>query len=292
MSSKIERARGKIQHFFERAQTRVYRAQQLSDILNAHRDEWRLPAAFGTRKFLEFLLASTKLREIELSAGHYAKREKRYVWGSASAWPVALTLRKDAYLTHGSAVFIHGLTDEIPKTIYVNFEQSPKPPPPGRLTQEAIDRAFASRQRQSNLIYDFEDYRIVMVNGKHTGRLEVGAVPGENGELLPVTKVERTLIDITVRPAYAGGVWQVLEAYRGAKDRVSVNTLLATLRKLSYVYPWHQAVGFYMERAGYPESRWSRLLKPGLEFDFYLAHGLPAGRQYDRRWRLYYPEGL
>lgn len=113
------------------------------------------------------------------------------------------------------------------------------------------------------------------------------------GELLEVTKPERTLIDISVRPAYAGGVSQVLNAFEKAKGQISVNTLVATLKKLDYVYPYHQAVGFYMERAGYPESQWRKLMKLGLKFDFYLAHQLTGRKKrYDPKWRLFYPSDL
>ncbi len=204
---------------------------------------------------------------------------------------MALALRKNSYLTHGSAVFLHGLTDQIPKTVYVNYEQSPKPQS-GVLTQEGINRAFANAQRQSNLAFKHGEYEIVIINGKFTDRLEVSTFSGSNSESLEVTKLERTLIDIAVRPAYAAGVFQVLEAYERAKDQVSTSTLVATLKNLNYLYPYHQAIGFYMERAGYPKSKWSKLLKPGASFDFYLAHKLPEGKKYDPKWRLYYPGGF
>jgi hypothetical protein len=173
----------------------------------------------------------------------------------------------------------------------VNYEQSPKPQG-GSLTQESIDKAFANRQRQSNLTYRYEEFQIVVINGKFTNRLEVSGLPGKGGELLDVTKLERTLIDIAVRPSYAGGVFQVLEAFRRAKSNISVNTLVATLKKLNYVYPYHQVIGFYMERAGYPESQWQKLMKMGLSFDFYLTYQLPADKKYDPKWRLYYPSSL
>ena len=263
--------------------------RDLTDLFAQNRRSWGLPRELSFRRFLEFLLTQSKLQEVELQSEHY-RSEFRYTWGKPSSYALALSLRNNSYLTHGTAVFLHGLNDQIPKRIYVNHEQSPKPQG-GKLTQEGLDRAFAGRQRQSNLSYSYEDYQIVIVNGKFTNRLEVSPLQVD-GEKLDVTRLERTLIDIAVRPAYAGGVIQILEAFAGAKERISVNTLIATLKKLDYVYPYHQAIGFYLERAGYPESQWSKLMKLGMSFKFYLTHDLPIDKKFDATWQLYYPSFL
>lgn len=289
MPSKIKSAKPQITDFFERSPIKAFNRTGLAQILKDNRENWQLPAGLGVSKFLNFLVDNTKLQEITLESEHYFS-ETRFIWGHPSIYAIALSLKKKSYLTHGSAVFLHNLNDQIPRTIYINYEQSPKPQK-GVLTQEGINRAFSNQQRQSNLTFKYDNFRIVAINGKHTNRLEVSPWISPNLESLDVTKLERTLIDITVRPAYAGGVYQVLEAFERAKDIISVNTLVATLKKLNYLYPYQQAIGFYMERAGYTENKWSRLLKLGTPFDFYITHQI-AKKEYSRKWRLFYPSGL
>ncbi len=233
------------------------------------------------------------MREVTLNPVNYpdARSHTRYAWGSPSGMHLALSLHRNAYLCHGTAVFLHALNVQVPATIYVNQEQSPKQRGSGRLSQEAIQRAFSRQQRQSKMLYQAEDIRILLLSGMQTGNLEVGDVAFE-GEDYRATKLERTLIDIAVRPVYAGGIYQVLEAYRGARERASVSTLLAVLKTLNYVYPYHQAIGFYMQRAGFEPKRYNRLKQLGFEFDFYLAHDLRDELEFDSEWRIFYPKGF
>ena len=132
---------------------------------------------------------------------------------------------------------------------------------------------------------------MTIINGKNTNRLAVEKTVGPSSEQLEATDLERTLIDIVVRPAYAGGIYQVLEAYRAAKERASANRLVSILKKLDYVYPYHQAIGFLMQRAGYPERRLSLLRNLGITHNFYLVHGIQQP-EYDASWHLFYPKGM
>lgn len=269
---------------------RVLTATDLRLLLQANRLAWNLPPRLTPTAFLEFLTAKSDLREVPVSSEVVAP-VTRYLWGALSPLELALSLRKGAYLSHGTAVFLHGLTPDLPRTLYVNAEQSPKPSPVTPLTQDGIDLAFSRPPRVSRAAYHWERYSFVVVSGKFTNRLEVGHLAGPGGESLPATKLERTLIDIAVRPAYAGGVFKVLEAYTGAQDRISVNTLVATLKKLGHAYPYHQAIGFLLERAGCAPQRLEPLRKLEMRFDFYLSHGLRE-KGYDPRWKLFFPKGM
>jgi hypothetical protein len=275
--------------FFNNADKRVFTRRELSALLSQYRIEWRLGLATTSNQFIDFLTQQTKLERVTLESDDYVL-PARYVWGEVSPYLLALSIRKAGYLSHATAILLHALTNQIPKNVYVNFEQSPKPGF-GKLSQESIDRAFANRQRQTNYVFRYQDWKIAILSGKQTGRLGVinGRTP--QGESVDVTNLERTLIDITVRPDYAGGVYQVLQAFRSAKERMSVNAVLAILKGLDYIYPYHQAIGFYMQKAGYEEQRWTRLRQPEFRHDFYLSHDI-RDKEYDANWRLFYPKGF
>jgi hypothetical protein len=270
----------------------VFLRRELELLVAANRQDWSLPSGVTTEAFIAGLEQATLLREVVLQPVPGSKYQPfvRYAWGTPSPFSMALSLKAGSYLSHGSAVFLRGLSDQIPKNIYVNKEQSPKPAPAVPPSQESIDRAFQNEPRVSNYQFEFDGFRATLLSGKNTGRLEVTGLT-DAGVSLDVTKLERTLIDITVRPVYAGGVFEVLTAYRAARDRVSVNTLIATLKRLEYAYPYHQAIGFYMERAGFAPKQLDKLRSIGMPFRFYLTNRM-HNPKLSEDWQLFFPEGL
>ena len=249
-------------------------------------------------KFLDFLVADCGVVQATVKPVNVPKNTdlksykpiNRYLVGEVSPYVLALSFAPGSYLSHASAMVVHALTEQAPKTIYVNKEQSPKPENVGGLTQEGIDRAFKNKPRMSNYVFAFDDYRFVRLNGKNTGRLEVSTFP-LGTDRVDATKLERTLIDIVVRPAYAGGPFEVLKAYQAARDRAVVNVLIATLKRMAYTYPYHQAIGFFMERAGYHQRDLQKVASIGLNFDFYVDNAM-KDPSYDKRWRVHFPKGL
>ena len=248
--------------YFANSSDRAFSLSDLESLFMDKAQEWNLPPSMNPQTFVQMLLRRTKLRELRLPSPTYSSL-LRYGWrGEISPISIAISIKDDAFFSHGSAMWIHGLGQD-EKNIFINIEQSQKPRNSGRLTQDAIHRAFQNQQRRSKRTYEYQHTTITVLNGKHTGRIDVAPSTSPSGHKVDVTSLERTLIDITVRPGYSGEVRGVLQAFRLVKNRISVHKLIALLDKLDYTYPYHQSIGpFAVELllAGVPIERVSVLL--------------------------------
>jgi hypothetical protein len=289
------KAEKEIRDFLNAANKVVYHAPELEEIIERHRGVWNLAPTTHVTKLLERFVRNDifKIVELDLSNG---KKQMLYLFGNPSPFDIAAGIRSKSYLSHYSAVFLHGLTEQVPKTLYVTQEQSEKIPAKSTLTQEDIDRAFSQPQRRSMLQTQYEDYNIVLLNGKYTNRQGVmdasrlGRVTGH----FNYTNLERTLIDIAVRPNYAGGAFAVLRAYQAAlSESFSGNRLNALLANLHFIYPYQQAIGFYLDKAGFSGPWLDKLRNHPMKFDFYLDYAITeAEREYSPEWKIYYPKGI
>ena len=247
------------------------------------------------KDFISSLIKENFLNHILFRFNGVPERQLFYI-GEVSAYELSAAIFPRSYLSHYSAINLWGLSKQIPKTIYITQEQSngPAKSQPVTLEQENIDKAFGKPQRESETFDTFQDYKIVFLRGKHTKGLGVEKFSTDGISQVKVTDIERTLIDIAVRPAYSGGVFEVLKAFKLAKEQgnVSVNKLSGYLSRMNFIYPYHQAIGFYLEAAGnYKSSQIDIFRNKTKEFDFYLAYEM-QDMAYSKQWKLYYPKGL
>jgi hypothetical protein len=280
----LTKTKKSLQHYFEEIQQGVWSTTELSTILSDHLTSWEAWDVSG-RKAARFLIEAKILEQVEFTSTKY-RQITRYARGPVSPYRMALSLKPSAYLCHQTALIIHELQSP-GQVIYVNQEQTPKPDL-GEITQRGINTAFKGKQRRTNFVFRHADNQFVLLNGKSTDRVGVCRIKFGDDEV-EVTDLERTLIDIVVRPAYAGGIEEVARAYRDAAPRVNVQYLLKLLQKINHAYPYHQAIGFLLERAGKSKAECSQLRQLGTAFDFYLDYGLKKPL-YDAGWRIYFPQ--
>jgi hypothetical protein len=287
---------------FHKTKTKVFTFAALSEFLQQHLQEWSAdpndknlpdeaiirPKSLGVNAIAEAIVKAGILERAVLPFPF--RSDVRYLFGTVSLLELVQSLSAEGYFTHFTAIDLNNLTEQAPKTIYFNVEQRLSGGM-GQLTQESLSRAFKGKPRLSSNVVEYKGTRIVKVNGRNTDQLGVVEMRLAEVGTVRTTDCERTLIDATVRPAYSGGVAVVAKAFELAKETVSVNKLTAYLRKLRYVYPYHQAVGFYMERAGYDGALLKLLEHFPIEYDFYLEHAMKSP-VLNKRWRLYVPKGF
>jgi len=279
----------------------IFTHKEVAAIINSHLATWTLPRrrkaknedefhvkTTGQRIVFERLKNETKLLEIDLPFPY--RKIKRFTWGTTETHEVIQTVNTKGYFSHYSAIEIHALSEQIPKTIYFNIEQ-PATGGGGTLSQAGINRAFANKCRVSNNRIEYGDTKICLLNGQNTNCLGVEETQFNNSTIR-VTNVDRTLIDATVRTIYAGGIGEVANVYKNAATTLSVERITNYLRDLNYTYPFHQAIGYYLERTGnFTDDDLLPLRRNPIEFDFYITYQL-RNPEYNEKWRLFVPKGF
>jgi predicted transcriptional regulator of viral defense system len=288
LPSRIREAKADIAKAFDALPKRVLDSAEVRQVIKDNRRLWGLGSQ-SADAFIAAMLKSSLLKQVRLQFPH--RRKTRYTWRDVGLFDLLQSLDPHIYFSHYTAIHLHGLTEQVPKTVYLNVEQKLSGGG-GTLTQAAIDRAFQGACRVSKNFIEYLGHRIYILNGQNTGRLGVVEIESpDSKQKLHVTDIERTLIDATVRPIYSGGVNEVAKAFELAKDHVSVNRLVAYLRKIDFTYPYHQAIGYYLDRAGFRASQIALVEAFPREFDFYLTYGMKE-KDYVEKWKLFVPKGF
>jgi predicted transcriptional regulator of viral defense system len=289
--NKLKEALNQMIQYFQGVPLRAFTYKRLQTTIDNQKTYWDIPYHRQAKDIIKFLVKEEFFLETRLSLEH-GQGFTIYTWKTKDEFTVASGIKPNTYFMYYSALFLHGLTQQLPKTYYLNAEhhsQNRTGNSENKLSQQGIDLAFSKEQRKSELVYLLENKRIILTNTKNTDRL--GVIENRNDQqLFYYTDLERTLIDCVVRPAYAGGVFEILEAYKLAKGKIDPKKLYDYLQELDYTYPYAQSIGFYMEKAGYSDTD-TQLFQQKKAFDFYLTYNI-RNKEYNERWGLFYPRGF
>lgn len=272
---------------------KAYTTFDIKNIFSLNRNDWKIAGYRTANQFMSFLENKNIIKILKLKHQSTGSIKKILTEPDATTQNIALTIKKDGYLSNYSSMQIHQLTLQIPKSLYISFNKSLElkdiKKSENEISQENIDIAFSKPQRITSEVYksELDNTRFYFIQKAHKEK-NIGILSNDN---YSYTDLERTLIDIAVRPAYSGGVFEVLNAFEIAKENVDVNKLNTYLLELDYKYPYHQVIGFYMSKAGYADEKTSLFSKYSSKYDFYLTYNM-SNKEYDSEWKIYYPKGF
>lgn len=268
------------------AQEQVMSSMEFGRLVSETNEIWGLKS-LSRGEIKRFLLEEYSFIEDQIIGDH--SYEIYYRSNSKiDFFDVAAVRSRGSYFSYYSALYINNLTLQIPKQIYLTLERKSLDQNNNILKQENIDRVFSKPPRITSDKRNYKNFDINFINGQYQNLIGITTFRGQYA----VSDIERTLIDIAVRPFYSGGVTQVLEAYINAKNKLDPQKLIDYYAQLNYTYPYHQVIGFYLEKAGYDAKMYNEFLNfDDLEFHFYLTYNI-LHKEFSKKWRLYYPKGL
>ena len=213
-----------------------------------------------------------------------------------SPYHMAMAICPEGYFCNLSSIYYHSLTNQIPSSVYICNETITKRQKPKTedLTNHKIRTAFIKPHRHTNYVFKFNKHEIVVIDREKESRYGVVSAKSSN-EIFPanslVTNLERSLIDAIVSPQYNGGITSVYTYFEAAKT-INMDKFLSIYKKLDFVYPYSQAIGFFFEKLGMNKKASAIYEAFPPEKKFYIDRNAKSSWEYDDKWQLYYPKEL
>lgn len=186
-------------------------------------------------------------------------------------------------LSHLSALSFHGLTGELPKTIFATI--------PGQSHELVLPAGTDIADWQEFALVRGQKVKRILDRDVHWVQTHVERYIGIRqyqpyGYPIRVTTPERTLLDGLLHPDLCGGLDNVLRAWRAASDILDLAQLMDNVDTLN-VQVLRQRVGFVLDELeiAHPEvERWRQALGRGGSSK--LLGSAPYASKYSERWNL------
>jgi predicted transcriptional regulator of viral defense system len=252
----------------------------------------RLLAAEGERMFTtdrgRELCGRVGLRESYLwEALHHLRRNgwiislRRGLYALSSAVPgvmpvhefeIAMALADPAAISHWSAMHHHGLTDQVPRKVFVLTT-----------TDGSVPRARGGEAKRNVRGYPVGDtvYQFVQIKPERFFGTEKAWI----GEArVTVTDPERTLLDGLSMPQYCGDFAEVLHAFSAAGDRLDVKRITGYAQRLDAATA--KRLVWVLENQGVPLARLGPLAGVAIKGYRPLDPTGPRRGPCNRRWMI------
>lgn len=216
--------------------------------------------------------------------------------GLASAFDVALSLKKNSFLTGYYVMSLNGWTEYIPKVIHVNWKRNPFQKKDSLIDNNTLQMIAFREKQTSKLRFNYNKYEIVILNGQvlkkykhdHFKRID------KQFDLPSYAETyidERLIIEALINYHYFGGADIVWNAGKNQFNNLDLDLMLAIYKEMELIYPYANAIGYWLERSGVSSkyiSKWVKLVNHDLQFHLFM--GDKERRVFNDKWNLYIPK--
>jgi predicted transcriptional regulator of viral defense system len=183
---------------------------------------------------------------------------------------IAMELVHPAAISHWSAMHHHGLTEQIPRRVFVSTTQASVPRVAARATRRSAGRPVGGAT-----------YQFVQVKPEHF----FGAEHVWIGEArVTITDVERTLLDGLSMPRYCGDFAEVLHAFEVRAAHLDLDKITGYALRLGGTIA--KRLGWVLEKQGVGLDRLLLLQQAPLKGYRKLDPSGPRQGPYNSRWTI------
>jgi len=212
-------------------------------------------------------------------------------------YQLTTSLLPNGYFSNLTAIYHHSLTNQIPNTIYWCHESlAPQVNRAVEMLPDTVIRsAFIKPHRHTNFVFTHNTQDIVVTattRGTDYGVETVKHLHSPCPVGSRITCLERTLINAVISPHYNGGLSSISTYFKAASQKLDINKLIVIYKKLDFIYPYAQSLGFFMDYCGMSRKaeKWRKAYPP--QQKFYIDHGAKSTWTYNERWMLFHPKGF
>ncbi len=186
---------------------------------------------------------------------------------------IAMALVHPAAISHWSAMHFHGMTEQMPRKVYITT------------TQVIAASKSAKRQIKNHRSYSQEINGIIYEFVKTIPERYFGTKNYWVGEAqIIITDIERTLIDGLLAPKYFGDWAEVYSAFESQFDKLNLNKIVDYALRLDAAVA--KRLGWILEKLGAGDSILQKLENVPIKGYRILDPGGPRKGTCNKRWMI------
>lgn len=261
---------------------KMYSLRELNEVLTHLKTKKLIAQNISGRSFFNMLQNRLELKTYSISSEKINK--VRYtLYSDINVYDFVATFEKQGFFSMSTSLNIQGLSNEKNEFVFFSKELTPKYyNKNNEIHQEDIDQAYEKEYRYTSSIATYKNNHVIYLTPKHTGRFEVVRY-----NEYYVSSVHRAFVEMIIHVQYFKSFETVIEIFKPLKNRLDVKRIFKVLEIFDLIYPYHQLIGFSLEKVGFYKNDLDLFKKQVSDLKFYTQKS-KIKYTFDSYWNIYY----